>query len=117
MVITENDEIFKKLSQINVITNLTIGHRIELSKIQLVIELFPRLEYLTFGISTKQQELESITRFILWNSIINIRPLSSLCITKQYQTSFERLRTLIETEQLLRDYKIRIIKNKIYLWW
>lgn len=111
----EQDDIFQIVSNTNVITNLTIDKECTLDKIQLIVTLFPRLEYLT--INLHKEDLESITRFLLSKFNDNTRHLSSLCISKQRKVLIEQMKILLESEKLLDDYILKLTNRKLYLWW
>jgi hypothetical protein len=111
----EHSDIFKIVSNTNIVANLTIDKESTLEKIQLLVALFPRLEYLT--INLYKEDLESIARFLLSKFNDNTRHLSTLCVSKQRSILMERLRNLLESEDLLDDYTIKLINRKLYLWW
>jgi hypothetical protein len=114
-VAIQQNNLFQFVSNTNIVTNLTIDKEITLEKIQLLVALFPRLEYLT--INLYKETLESIARFLLSKPNDYTRHLSSLCISKQLRVLIQNLRILIESEKLLHDYTLKIINRKLYLWW
>jgi len=111
----QQNDIFQIVSNTNLVTNLTIDKECTLEKIQLLVVLFPRLEYLT--INLYKEDLESIARFLLSKFNDNTRHLSSLCVSKQRRDLMEKLRILLESENLLQDYTLKVINRKLYLWW
>jgi hypothetical protein len=111
----EQKDIFQIVSNMNNITNLTIDKEITLDKIQLLVTLFPRLEYLIMNLY--KEDLESIARYLLSKFNDNTRHLSSLCISKQRKDLMEILSNLLESEKLLDNYILKIINRKLYLWW
>jgi hypothetical protein len=111
----QENNLFELVSNTNTITNLTIDKEITLEKIELVVALFPRLEYLTINLYT--EVLEPIARFLLSKSNEHTRHLSCLCVSKQLGILLTNLRTLIESEKLLDDYTLKSINRKLYLWW
>jgi hypothetical protein len=94
---------------------VTIENECTLEKIQLLTALFPRLEYLIMNLN--KEDLESIARFLLSKFNDNTRYLSSLCISKRRRDFAEILKNLLETEDLLPDYTMKVIDRKLYLWW
>ncbi|CAF3977440.1 unnamed protein product [Rotaria sp. Silwood1] len=111
----EQNEIFQKVSKMNTITSVTIGNETTLEEIQLVVALFPRLKCLTINLD--KEDLKTIARFLLSKPNNNTDYLSTLCVSKQQRGLFTILVTLIESEKLLDDYTIKVINQKLYLWW
>jgi hypothetical protein len=111
----QQNDIFQLVSNTNIVTTLTINNEVTLEKIQLLVKLFPRLEYLT--INLYKEDLESIVRFLSSKSNNNTRYLSSLCISKQRLDLIKNLRLLLESEKLFNDYILKSIDRKLYLWW
>ncbi|CAF4584884.1 unnamed protein product, partial [Rotaria sp. Silwood2] len=114
LLIQQND-LSKFVSKINTITKVTISKEITLEKIQLFTTVFPRIEYLT--INLYKDDLQPIARFLLSKSNNNTRYLSSLCISKQRHDLMIILENLIKLKHLLRDYTLKVINRKLYLWW
>lgn len=108
-------EVFRIVSNTNIVTNLTVENECTLDKIELLTALFPRMEYLTMNLDKK--DLESIARFLLSKFNYNTRYLSSLCISKRRRELVEIFKNLLETEDLLHDYMLKVIDRKLYLWW
>jgi hypothetical protein len=111
----EHSDIFQIVSNTNIVTNLTIDKESSLEKIQLLVALFPRLEYLTINLYKK--DLETIARFLLSKFNNNTRHLFSLCVSTQCGDLMRKLIILIESDKLLDDYAIKLINRKLYLWW
>ncbi|CAF1584378.1 unnamed protein product [Rotaria sp. Silwood1] len=111
----QQNELSKLVSNMNTITKVTISKEITLEKIQLLTTVFPRMEYLT--INLYKQDLQPIAQFLLSKSNNNTRYLSSLCISKQRNDLMTILKTLIKSKKLLRDYTLKVINRKLYLWW
>ena len=111
----EQTELFRIVSNTNIVTDVTITKESTLDKIQVLVILFSRLEYLT--INLYKEDLESIARFLLSKDNNNTRHLSALCISKQLSSLLEKLRILIESEKLLDDHTLKTISGKVYLWW
>ncbi|CAF1233529.1 unnamed protein product [Rotaria sp. Silwood1] len=111
----QQNDLSKLVSKINTITKVTISKEITLEKIQLFTTVFPRIEYLT--INLYKEDLQPIARFLLSKSHNNTRYLSSLCISKQRNDLMIILENLIKSKKLLRDYTLKVINRKLYLWW
>lgn len=106
---------FQFISKMNTVKNLTLIETIALEKMQQLTALFPRLNCLITNFH--QDDFELITRFLLSNSNENVRYLSSLCISDKSGILIEKVRTLIESEQLLHSYSLKLIAGNLYLWW
>jgi hypothetical protein len=111
----QKNDLFQIVSNTNTVINLTIEKEVTYEKVQLLVTLFPQLEYLTINLYKK--DLESIARFLLSKSNNNTHYLSSLCISKKRPDLIKNLRLLLESEKLLNDYILKSINRKLYLWW
>ncbi|CAF1514668.1 unnamed protein product, partial [Adineta steineri] len=106
----QQNQQFPFISNRNKIENVTIIKGITLDKIQLCILLFSQMKPLTINLHKIQ--LESILQFILLES-----NLSLLCLSKQRKDFFESVKTLIDSKELIRNYTIKHVNRKVYLWW
>jgi hypothetical protein len=111
----QQNQLSQLVSKTNIITKVTISKEMTLEKIQLLTVVFPRMEYLTINLF--KDDLEPIARFLLSKSNNNTRYLSSLCISKQRNDLVTILKSSIKSKKLLRDYVIKVINRKLYLWW
>jgi hypothetical protein len=111
----QQNEIFQIACKTNTVTNMTIGEDMTLKKLQLLTALFPRMEYLTMKLCEKT--FEPTARFLLAKSNSNTRYLSLLCISYIHTDFAIQLKNLIELEKLLHDYTMKVIDEKVYLWW
>jgi hypothetical protein len=111
----QQSENFQIVPKTNTVTNVTVGEEMTLEKIQALTALFPRMEYLTMNID--RDDAESIAIFLLSKSSNDNRHLFSLCISYPHEDLMERLKIMIESENLLHDYILKIIDRKLYLWW
>jgi hypothetical protein len=111
----EQNELSQLVSKTNTIIKVTIRKEITLEKIQLLTTVFPRMEYL--NINLFKDDLEPIARFLLSKHNNKTRYLSSLCISKQRNDLVTTLKSLIKSKKLLRDYVLKVINRKLYLWW
>jgi len=114
-LLMQQNKTFQFVSKTNTITNVTIEQECTLAKIQLLTKLFPRLEHLTINLS--KEHLESIPRFLLSKTSNNIRYLSLLCISEPRFNLIGKFRILIDSENLLDNYTLKVINQKLYLWW
>lgn len=111
----QQNETFVLVSKTNTVTNVTVEQECTLDQIRLLTNLFPRVEYLT--INLLKENLESILRFLLSKPNDCTRYLSLLCISKPCEDLVKQLKILIQSENLLDDYTIKMIHGKLYLWW
>ena len=111
----QQSETFILASKTNTVTSVTVEQECALDQIQLLTNLFPRVEYLTINLS--KENLESILRFLLSKPNDCTRYLSLLCISKPCEDLVKQLKILIQSENLLDDYTIKMIHGKLYLWW
>ena len=111
----QQHNLFQLVSGNNIISNLTIVQDITVEQIQIITALFSRLEFLT--ISLCEDTLIPIVRFLLSKTNNNTRYLSTLCVAKHRRVLYENLKLLIESENLLDDYTLKLINGKVYLWW
>jgi len=111
----QQSETFRLVSDTNVITNIIIKEKCTLEEIQLVVTLCPRLEHLTIRVPIDFFELT--LQLLLSNTNENTLHLFSLCITDVSQSLVEILEMFIKSEELLDDYSLKFIDNKLYLWW
>ena len=106
---------FQFVANMNMVTNLTVSEAMTLEEVQLLTTLFPRLNSLTTNFH--QEGFEPIVRFLCSRSNENVRHLSSLCVLIGGHILIEKLHTLIESEQFLQGYSLKLIARKLYLWW
>ncbi len=81
-VSVQQSETFILASKTNTLTNVTVEQECTLDQIQLLTNLFPRVEYLKINLS--KENSESILRFLLSKTSNGTRYLSLLCISKPY---------------------------------
>jgi hypothetical protein len=111
----QQSEPFRLVSGINTIKHLIVNECCILKKIQLLIDLCPRLEHFTSGMNRKDFLL--IIRLLLAKSNNNTRDLFFLCVLDAPKVSLRELKKLMKIEKLLSDYSINHIDRKLYLWW
>ncbi len=114
-VSVQQSETFILASKTNTVTKVTVEQECTLDQIQLLTNLFPRVEYLTINLS--KENSESIPRFLLSKTSNGTRYLSLLCISKPCKDLMKQLKILIQSENLLDDYTIKTINGKWFLWW
>ena len=108
-------EIFQYVSNTNKIKNLELRDWCTLEKIQVIVNLFPQVEYLKTGIYRK--EIEQIIRFLLLKTNTKTRHLFFLCLSNIPKVCLRELNVLIKRENLLDDYFIKFVNRDLYLWW
>jgi hypothetical protein len=110
----QNDN-FRLLSNRNTITVVTIREICTLDKIQLLIDLCPRVQHLAFDTLTKN--FQPIARFLLEKTKRNAHPLNALCFLAAGQYWHRKLNTMIQSETLLNDYMLKQFGKSLHLWW
>jgi hypothetical protein len=108
-------DIFHYVSKTNKIQNLELHDWCSLEKIQLIVNLFPQVEYLKTGINRK--EIQQIIRFLLLKTKNQTSHLVFLCISHIPKICLRELNRLIKFENLLDEYFIKFINRHLYLWW
>jgi hypothetical protein len=103
---------FQYVSKMNQLKTLDISETSLLKQIQIFINLFPRLERLKTGVI--KREIVHIIRFLLSKETCH---LFFLCLLKIPKTYLRKLNMLIQSENLLDDYYIKLINRDLYLWW
>jgi hypothetical protein len=106
---------FQLISMTNIVKKLTLKTDSSLKRIELLIALFPRLEHLTInGLHTS---LVPIVRLLLSKNNHLTRHLSCLCILRMNEVSEKSLKMAIATKKLRKEYFMKLINRKVYLWW
>ncbi len=85
-----------------------------LRNIQLFMNLCPRLQEISIGISDSY--LESTVQFLLSETKRNTCHLSSICIFGVNAILVEKLKTLVQSEKPLGDHSIKIIDKMFFIW-
>ncbi|CAF5028218.1 unnamed protein product, partial [Rotaria sp. Silwood1] len=111
----EQSENFQYVSKINKIKNLIIREWCSLNQIQLIVNLFPQLEYLKTSMNRK--EINQIIRYLLSKTNNKTQHLFFLCISKTPKICLKELNILIKSENLLNDYFMKFINRDLYVWW
>lgn len=83
----------------------------DIEHLQILIELFPCLQYLE--ISINENNLEEILRCLL----LQFECLFSLFLLNINYDTIEKIQTLINKEPLIDNYTIERIHGGLYLWW
>jgi hypothetical protein len=81
---------------------------------QMIVNLFPRLEYLKTGFNKK--EINQIARFIFSKINNKTYNLLFLCVSYTPKIYLKQLKILIKLENLLVDYFIDLVNYNLYLW-
>ncbi|CAF3926627.1 unnamed protein product [Rotaria sp. Silwood1] len=112
--IIEQSQIFQYVSKTNKIKYLDLDDECSLERIQLIMKLFPKLEYMKIGM--KKKETNEIVRFILSNNNIQTGPLTFLCMSRLPKRCLKEINILIKSENLVNDYCIKYVDRDLYLW-
>ncbi len=97
----------------NNVINVAITYALTLDTVELLINLFPRMQCLCIC-KTKKNHISTVRILLLKR--INTNHLFSLTVNDEYVT-IEQLKIMIDCEKLLDDYKIEHMKNGLCLWW
>ncbi|CAF4946187.1 unnamed protein product, partial [Rotaria sp. Silwood1] len=111
----KESKIFQYVSNTNKIKNLDFRDCDSLNQVQLIVNLFPRLESLKIGMNKK--EIEQIIKFLLSKSNTKTQHLFLLCISNVSRIYPKRLKVFIKSENLLQDYRVEYLNEDLYLWW
>jgi len=114
----EKTRTLRFISNNNKITKVKLHRTNELAEIQFLLGLCCRVEYLEMDCANGVPP-EGFIRFILMKNIKYIPNLSSLCfeISQTEEDIVDKLKKMIDFEQLCHNYAIKQIKNRIYLRW
>ncbi|CAF0874418.1 unnamed protein product [Rotaria sordida] len=111
----KQNENFQYVTKTNKIKYLDLREYCTLNQIQLIVKLFPQLEY--FKTRMNRKEIEPITKYLLLKTKNKIQHLFLLCISETPKICLKELNILIKSENLLKDYFIKFINRDLYLWW
>ena len=111
----EQGQTFQYVSNTNRIKSLDLHHECTLEKIQLIVNLFPNLEYLKIGM--KREEVHQLVQFLLSKNNLKTRHLFYLCISEIAKRFLKELNVLIKSKHLLEDYYIKFVNRDLHLWW
>ena len=111
----EQNEIFQQVSNTNKITNLELHESCTLENVQMIMKLFPQVEYLKTGMNRKS--IHQIIRFLFSKTNPTTRRLYFLCISQIPKVCLRELNMLMKIENLLNAYFIKYINHDLYLWW
>jgi hypothetical protein len=114
LMLIQQSDIFLQVSKNNQLKHFDLRESCTLEYIELIMNLFPRLEYLKTGFNRK--EIESIGRFLFSKINNKTYHLVLLCISYTPKTYLKKLKMLIKLEKLLDDYFIDLINYGLYLW-
>ncbi|CAF1097869.1 unnamed protein product [Adineta ricciae] len=108
----EQSKKFQSLSKINRITNVSFEERSTLDKIELLVKLFPRIQY--FEMNVFMRHMEAILQLLLLKQ--NMPNLPLICFTSADEAHFRHLTDLIRSNMLSSDYKVAYAERRLYLW-
>jgi len=111
----EKNDFFQHVSSINKIKNFEIRNWCKLEKIQLIVTLFPQLEY--FKTRINEEEMGQTIRFLLSRNDYKKRRLFFLCISEIPKKCLKELNRVFKSKKILDDYLIKFINRDLYLWW
>jgi hypothetical protein len=106
---------FQYVSNVNKIQHLDLRVDCSLERIELIVSLFPKLEYLKIGM--KKEEINEIVRFLLSKTNHQTRHLFFLCISEIPKRCLKELNMLIQSHNLLENYSMKFVNRDLFLWW
>ncbi|CAF3637957.1 unnamed protein product [Rotaria socialis] len=109
------NEKFQYIASANKIKNLHILHKCSLANLQLLANLFSKVEYLKIEII--EEQITDIIRFLLIKHNHILQNLFLLCISQSSIKYLEHFNNLIRSECLINDYFIKYVNDDLYLWW
>lgn len=115
-VLNEPTESFRLLSEKNKITTVILKAEFSNENIQFLVTLCPRMQHLTVD-THYRFDIDVLVRFLLSKTKNDLQHLCLLCVKRMASINPGTLKTLIETEELLDNYSIKVINNEVYLWW
>lgn len=107
----QESEIFRLVSNTNIIRNVIVTEKYSSENIKLLVALCPRMQH--FTIDAQTQYLESTVEFVLKS---NNQYLCLLCMKNTIKSIVGTLKSLIESEELLDNYLIKLIGYDLYIW-
>ncbi|CAF5002436.1 unnamed protein product, partial [Rotaria sp. Silwood1] len=113
MLIQQN-ETFIYVSKINQVKSLDVRESCTLECIEMIMNLFPQIEYIKTGLNKK--EIEPIGRFLFSKINKKIYKLLFLCISYTPKIYLKKLKTFIKLENLLDDYFIDLVDYNLCIW-
>ena len=111
----QQNEIFQYVSDTNKIINLEVRKHCSLEIVQLIMNLFPQVEYLKIRMNRK--EIIQIMRFLFSKTNRKTSHLSFLCIPKIPKICLRQLDVLFKSKTLVKNYCIKYINQDLYSWW
>ena len=107
----DENNLCQKVSNTNMIKTFIIHECCTLKKIQLLMNLFPRLE--EFITRMNRKEFSSIIKFLL----TKMKYLCFICVLNTSKVSVREIKKLIKDTNIIDAYVIVHIDRKLYLWW
>ncbi|CAF3120338.1 unnamed protein product [Rotaria sp. Silwood2] len=107
---------FRLLSNNNKIIKVNLKQMSDIAQVQFLLDLCSQMKYFEIG-STNDVSLENVIRFILMKNIKNTCNLHLLClkIPQANMNMVDRLKSIIDFEQLSHNYRIQQIDTEIHL--
>jgi hypothetical protein len=112
----QESETFQYVASHNRIKAIVFKQYYTMKIVQIMMNLCPRLQYLVFVIS--QNSLDPTFRYLLTETNQTTRDRFSICIYDVNAKQIEKLQTMIESQELVNNYLIKIVNDKFYFkWW
>ncbi|CAF1387782.1 unnamed protein product [Adineta steineri] len=115
-MLNQQSEKFQIVSKINHVRNIFIYNRCQLEHIEFLIHLCPRIEDLSFSMNSN---IRSWLTFLLSQENENTRHLHSIRVTDTSKYDFNRIKTIVQYNNLLKNNMIKYICHckTTFIWW
>jgi len=114
-ILIQQSETFRLLSNTNTITDVTLKRKCTLEKIELIFALCPGLQH--FTLDTYRKKMESLIQLLLEKIKKNASHTFSLCFPRATKNCYKKLEALIESETLIDDYMLKLVRSELHLRW
>lgn len=112
----QQSEMFRLVSSRNIITNVIVKENDSVENRKLLVSLCLRMQYFTI-IDRYTQNHQSSVQFVLSKTKTSLMYLCLLCIKNTVKPMVGTLKILIESEELLDNYLMKLIGSDLYIWW
>jgi hypothetical protein len=111
----QDSETFRLVSKQNQIKNIIIKHDYTKKMMEVLINLCPRVQYISFGYS--RRSLDATVYYLLSEIKEATSHLFSLCIFSASPKWIGEWEELIKSREVFDDYSTKAIDGKYYIWW
>ena len=103
----------------NRITKVKIHSIKAKEEIQVIMDLFPRMEYLELHMKSNRCDANTVLKYILTNQLMKVPSLRSICFEdeKVDRNILAKLRETVGSESFIGNHHLRCVKNHIFIQW